>query len=177
MNTSDNGLPISSEQGVQPVNQGSDPEIIAQVDNETTTQKKGSKFKAGGYTYKVLNSSKKTVSVIKPTKASLQKATIPAKVTYKHVTYSVTEIADGAFQNKKKLKQVTIGKNIKVIGKNAFKNCTKLKKVTIQSKKLNKVGKKAFAGTTSPVTLKLPSSLSKSKANHYKKLLKKAGLK
>lgn len=41
---------------------------------------------------------------------------------------------------------MTIGKSVKTIGKSSFEKCTKLKKITFTTKKLTKVGKKAFKG-------------------------------
>ena len=43
----------------------------------------------------------------------------------------------------KKLKKITIGKNIKVIGKNAFYNCTLLSEINLPNT-LETIGEKAF---------------------------------
>ena len=40
-----------------------------------------------------------------------------------HPWFEVTTIAANAFTGNKKMKKITVGKNIDTIGKNAFKNC------------------------------------------------------
>lgn len=64
----------------------------------------------------------------KPT-GSAATVSIPATITVNGQPIKVTAIADSAFKGNKKLTTVTIGKNIKTIGKNAFANCAKLKTV------------------------------------------------
>ena len=108
------------------------------------------------------------------TKKSLTSVTIPDTVTYGGRPYKVTEISDKAFYNCKKLKSVTIGKNVKKIGSKAFYNCRNLKKITVKTKKLTtkSVGAKAFGNTYKKVTVKVPASRYKT----YKKLLVKKGI-
>ena len=85
------------------------------------------------------------------------------------IKYKVTKIAKNAFKNNRKIKEVIIGKNISSIGKRAFANCKKLKLVNIKSKKIVRIGKKAFyKGKRTKVKFKLP----KGKKKLYKKLLK-----
>uniref|UniRef100_UPI000FF48914 leucine-rich repeat protein n=1 Tax=Clostridium sp. OM05-9BH TaxID=2293046 RepID=UPI000FF48914 len=78
-----------------------------------------------------------------------------------------------AFANNKKLKKVTISKNITSIGKNAFAGCKKLKKITIKSTKLKSksIGKNAFKGTAKNLVINVPKKQYKT----YKKFLKKKG--
>ncbi len=85
---------------------------------------------------KVTSSSKSnpTVAVTKVVNSSAKNVTIPATVTVRGVKYKVTKIADNAFKGNKKLKNVTIGSNVRSIGKNAFSGCTSLTKVTIGKK-------------------------------------------
>ena len=75
----------------------------------------------------------------------------------------------------KKLTTVTIGKNIKSIGKNAFYGCGKLKKITIKTTKLTAgaVGAGAFKGINQKAVIKCP----KAKKTAYKKILLKKGMK
>ena len=88
--------------------------------------------------------------------------------------YYLTEISANAFKNCKRLKKVTIGKNITKIGKNAFLNCKSLRHMNIQSSKLtNKnVGKNAFKGISRKVVVKTPAK----KYKEYKVLLRKHGV-
>ncbi len=89
------------------------------------------------------------------------------------MTYQVKSIASKAFANNKKLKTVTIGKNITTIGKSAFAGCKKLKKITIKSTKLKSgaIGKNAFKGTAKNLVVKVP----RKQYRAYKKFLKKKG--
>lgn len=116
----------------------------------------------------------RTAVVTQVTKKSVTRVTIPDTVTYAGKSYKVTEISDRAFYSCKKLKTVTIGKNVKKIGSKAFYNCRNLKKITVKTKKLatKSVGAKAFGNTHKKVTVKVPAS----KYKIYKKLLVKKGI-
>ena len=82
---------------------------------------------------------------------------------------------DGTFAGCTSLTSITIGKNVKKIGKNAFTGCKKLKSIIIKTKKLTTktVKKGAFNGISKKVVVKVP----KSKYKTYKKLLPAKGLK
>ncbi|MBQ8199438.1 MAG: leucine-rich repeat domain-containing protein [Lachnospiraceae bacterium] len=105
----------------------------------------------------------------RPFDRNLTSVTIPDTVTIAKVTYKVTSIADNAFMNCKKLKNLNIGNNVKkigtkafygctsllkvtggkslfTIGPSAFQNCKKLKSVSLSSKKLKTIGAKVFYG-------------------------------
>ena len=86
---------------------------------------------------------------------------------------NVTTIGTKAFYNCKKLKTVTFGNKVKTIKKEAFANCTKLSSVTIKGKNLKTVGTNAFKNTKKKIKITVP----KSKYKNYKKLLKGKGLK
>lgn len=59
----------------------------------------------------------------------------------------VQSIAELAFAGCKKLKEITIGKKIRSLGKSCFENDRKLKSVMINGKGLKKVGKHCMKGT------------------------------
>ena len=146
------------------------------TNNKKKPAAKGTTLKdSKGATYKVTGAKVKnpTVTYVKP-KKNVKKVSIPATITVKGVKYKVTAVSKNAFKNNKKVKQVTIDKNVKNIGKNAFYGCKNLKKVTIKTTKLTKktVGKNAFKGIHKKATIKVP----KKKLNAYKKLLKNAGM-
>lgn len=88
--------------------------------------------------------------------------------------YKVTQIADNAFENNKKITKVTISSKVKKIGKQAFYGCKKLKSITIKTTKLTSknVGNNAFKGIYAKATIKVP----KRKFKSYKKLLKARGV-
>ena len=115
---------------------------------------------AAAQTVKVSSVDKKAKSVV-----------IPATVDVAGKQYAVTEIPAKAFANSKKLKSVTIGKNVKSIGAKAFYKCPALKKITVKSTVLKKVGKAALKGINSKATIKVP----KKKLKAYKKLFKGKG--
>ena len=87
--------------------------------------------------------------------------------------FRVTAIGNNAFKNQKKLRKVTIGKNVRVIGKRAFFNCKKLRTITIKSKMLTKktVGAKAFRGIYARASVKVP----KKKRTLYRRILRAKG--
>lgn len=72
--------------------------------------------------------------------------------------FKITAIGNNAFRGYKKLKTVTIGKNVKRIETRAFYNCKKLKKIIIKTGQLQTkhVGIKAFKGIYSKVNIKVP---------------------
>ena len=108
-----------------------------------------------------------------PKDKNAKKLTIPSTIKANGKTYKVTEIEAGAFKGMKKLTTVTIGANIKTIGKSAFQSCAKLKTITIKTKKLtaSSVKSNAFKGIYKKATFKCP----KGKAAAYKKILLKKG--
>ena len=90
--------------------------------------------------------------------------------------YIVTDIAEGSFSKNNKLKTVTVGTNIKTIGKNAFAGDKKLKSITIKSTKVKSIGKGAFKNINKKATIYVPKSLSKKQLTKYKKMIKNAGV-
>ncbi len=115
-----------------------------------------------------------SVEYVRPSSKKSASARIPASVTINGKAYAVTSIAPNAFKGNKKLKSVTIDKNIRKIGKNTFYGCKNLKKIVIRSKNLTKksIGKNAFKGIHSKAVVKVP----KSKVKSYKTLFKSKGM-
>ena len=95
-------------------------------------------------------------------------------VKIKGKSFKVTAIGNNAFHGYKKLKSVSVGKNVKKIGTKAFYGCKNLKKIIIKNKQLQakKVGNKAFKGIYSKVNIKVP----KPKLKSYKKILRAKGV-
>ncbi|MCI9516677.1 MAG: leucine-rich repeat protein [Lachnospiraceae bacterium] len=129
-------------------------------------------YKTKTLEYKVTASSDKvkTVSVQNLKNSKAKAITVPATIKIGKYTYKVTEIAPKAFRKKVKLASVTIGTNVRKIGKNAFEGCKKLKKVTIKSKVLKSVGKQALKGIYKKAKVSVPKKQYKA----YVKLFKKA---
>ena len=77
------------------------------------------------------------------------------------MTYKITAISANAFKNNKKITKVTIGANVREIGKNAFASCPKLTTVNCKSKVLEKIGASAFQGDKKLTKITLKSTLLK----------------
>ena len=137
----------------------------------------GDKVTTSAGTFTALNS--KEVSFT-PSAATKKKTsvTIPATVKIKGETLKVTSIAAKAFSGDKKIKSVTIGKNIKTISANAFKNCKNLKKIVITPDSLKTVNKTAFKGCPDKKSTKVTiKTKTKKTFNSVKKKIQNAGLK
>lgn len=132
------------------------------------------KKKIKGNYYKITSKSKKTVLYVKPASKNITSVNIPSTVKIGGKRYKVTGIAANAFKNYKKLKKVTIGANIRNIGKMAFYRCSNLKTVKMKTSKLvnSQVGKQAFKGIYKKAVIKVP----KKQLKAYKKLLKIRGV-
>jgi len=136
---------------------------------------KNSKKKVGALTYKITKSATKggTVSCIAMNSKNLKKVSVPDTVKINGYTFKVTKIGDNAFKSAKKLTTLTIGKNVKVIGKNVCRSCKKLKKITVKSSSIKSIGKNSFKSIHKKAVIRVP----KKKKSSYKKMLKKAGCK
>lgn len=119
--------------------------------------------------YTVVDPAAKTVAVSGASSRNLKSLVIPATIVVNGTECTVTEIAAGAFEGCKKLTKVTVGENVKKIGKRAFYNAAKLRKVTVKSTVLKSIGAKAFGKVAKKVTLTAP----KSRKRAYLKLMKK----
>ncbi len=169
------------------------PEVTETATPTPKPVKKNDVVVVKGASYKVLSTTKNNASVAyqAPENKNSKIITIPTTIKYNNKTYKVTTVSDKACINMSKLTKVTIGSNVKVIGKNAFKNCKKLKSVTvgkdvstiktsafygcknlktltIKSTKLKSVGKNAIKGINKKAVIKCPSK----KVSTYKKLFK-----
>lgn len=111
--------------------------------------KKNAVYTVGSLKYKVTKSAASggTVAVTASTKKNPTSVKIADTVKLNGYTFKVTSIEKKAFYNKKTLKTVTIGKNVKSIGKNAFKNINKKAVFKVTSSRYNAV-KKLLTSTT-----------------------------
>ncbi len=165
---------VSQPSATPVVSQPTQAPTVSEQDDTATSAKIGSKFVAGKgrnkATYKVIANGK--VEYVAPVRKKVTKITIPATVKSKGVTYKVTSIAKKAFKGCKKLKTVTIGKNVSKIGKKAFYGCKKLKKLIIKTKKLTakKVGSMAFGKIAKKMLVKKEGSKAAKKKSTAKKV-------
>ncbi len=106
-------------------------------------------------------------------KKNSKNISIPTAIKINGKSYKLTSIAKNAFKSNKKLKEITISKNIASIGKNAFNGCKNLKNIKIKTKKLKakSIGTNAFKGINSKATIEVPEN----KFKIYKKIIKNKG--
>ena len=151
-----------------------DTEKPADTQKPTDIEKVPSKVTVNDSVYKVTSKDDtKTVEYTGTKNDKKSNITIPSTIKINGENYKVTVIKANAFKDNKKIKQITIGKNIKKIGKNAFKNCKNLKKIVIKTKNLTSknVGKNVFKGISKKAVIKVP----KAKVKAYKKLIIEKG--
>ena len=84
--------------------------------------------------------------------------TIPDKVTYNTVDYTVVGIESGAFRNKTNLVAVDIPASLTYIGQNAFDGCTNLATVS-GCEGVTNIERQAFASCTSLTTFTIPAGV------------------
>ena len=164
---------------------------IKQNPNEDKNQKKKVVFQVKGFQYQIISEKKKTVMIISG-KVKKTALTISGKVKYQGKTYTVVSIGkkafygnkkvkklvissgikkinDSAFAKMKKLKKVTLGKNVTSIGKKAFYGNKKLSIIKVLSQKIKTVQKTAFKGVAKKAVFQLPAG----KKKVYKKIFQK----
>ena len=107
-------------------------------------------------------------------KKSVTSVVIPATIKINEQNYKVTGIKANALKSNKKVKKLTVGENVRVIGKKAFYGCKNLKSITISTFNLKSktVGAAAFKGLNAKVVVTVPEN----KLAAYKKIFKAKGL-
>lgn len=167
---SNNGGLGSSENG-QPTTQKPNTNSNVSVGvkaNQTAT--------ANGIIYKVTKVENAQNAQVSITSLDKKKSSIviPDYITINGVKCKVVTIKKKALYKGRKLKKLTIGKNVQTIEDNAFNGCKNLKSITIKSTVLKKVGKNAIKGIHKKAVIKVP----KKQYKKYKKLFgKKSGFK
>lgn len=122
-----------------------------------------------GLKYKVTG--RKQASLVKAPH-DVRYANVPEKITVRGITYKVTGISDYAFSKCRSLKKLTVGKNVRSIGKYILNRSGSKCKVVINSKTLTSV-KTVLRKDRSKMTISVPAS----KYGKYRKLLKIGKLK
>ena len=80
---------------------------------------------------------------------------------------TITEVADGAFQNLKTAKSITIPEGVTKIGAKAFQNATALQEISLPLT-LSEIGSEAFSGCTSLTAITIPESVTELSAAVFK---------
>lgn len=111
----------------------------------------GKKIVYGNANYKVISTDGFISVQFTGIRQKTRNVVIPAAIKVNGQSFNVTDIADNAMKNNKKVTKLTVGKNIEHIGKNAFRGCKNLKKIVFKTKKLTteKIGSNAFKGINS----------------------------
>ena len=133
---------------------------------------KGSIITLNGNQYKIISAdvSSPKVAIEKSENTKSNSITIPATITLSNGTIAdVITISANAFKNNKRLKKITIGKNIVTIERNAFYGCKNLKQIKIKSTRLKTVGKNAINGIYKKAEISCPKKMKKK----YKKIFTK----
>ena len=166
-NNSLSGTNVSTETDI------TSPEMLSDTSTTYNTKKVGTLFTLGKKIYKITKTGENggTVAFIRTTSKKVTTVSVPATIKVDGITYKVTSISASALAKNTKLKSVTIGKNVKTIGKKAFYGCKNLKKITIKSSSLKSVGKNALKGIHAKAVIKVQ----KQKLKVYKRLLKGKG--
>lgn len=123
--------------------------------NTNTTLTKGAPIKQNNMNFTVNDQNSVTFKGMDTKKANV---TIPDTITSQGKKLKVTMIAEGAFEKNTSIKNVTLGKNVKQIGKKAFRNCKKLKKVSYPSN-LQQLGAQSFENCIGLQQVSLPDSV------------------
>lgn len=97
-----------------------------------------------------------TVAYYRPVGSPKSSVVIPATVWEDGIVYKVTSISGNAFKGSKKLKKVTVGKNVVSLGASAFYNCTNLESIKLPSG-LNTIRSQAFYKCARLKSITLPA--------------------
>ena len=114
-------------------------------------------FEIDGITYIITDETNLTVEA-GTTDRYIEVADIPATVTYEDVTYKVTAIKKGGFNNRQYLTTVSIPEGVTTIGDNAFSGCSALTEIVIPEG-VTTIGVTAFANCSALKEVTIPKSL------------------
>ena len=134
----------------------------------------GATYTINGNKVKVLSSTSRTAAFIKAKNS--KSVSVPATVTIKGKTFKVVQVNAGAFKGKK-IRKITIGKNVKVIRKNAFKG-SKATGLILKTKLLKASGVKDSLKSSKIKTIQVKvsskKSVNKTYVKKYKSIFRKA---
>ena len=102
----------------------------------------GKKAKVGGVKYQIVSDDGIGAEIIKGKAA--KKVKVGDSVKIKGASYNITSIGKGAYKNKKNIKEIALGANIKTIKKEAFFGCSNVKTITMKVGNLKSIEKNAF---------------------------------
>lgn len=155
--------------------QNNEEEKAAEEENQTQNNNvaAGDAVTVGGNGFTVTSVKGKTVGFTKA--KNKNSVTVPATVTISGTKYKVTQVNANAFKGKK-IKTITIGKNVKVIKKNAFKGSSATKLI-LKTKLLKKAKVKGCLKSSKIKTIQVKigsKTVNKKFVKSYKKIFTKA---
>lgn len=175
------GTPSNDNTGNNNTNHSTKSNSQSGKGKQAATLKKGMiiKDKKSNGIYKITSISRTsgTVTYQRPLKKKAA-ATISKTIRYQKRKFRITAIASNAMKNNARLKNLTIEKNIRKIGKRAFSGCKHLCRIRIKTTKLTakSIGSGAFS-KVGEKSKKCKIIVPKKKITLYKKILRKRGLK
>ncbi|MDY4516820.1 MAG: alpha-L-fucosidase [Lachnospiraceae bacterium] len=167
----------AAKEGLQ-IASGQPKPVPEQPGNKDQEIRQGQTYDSGNFSYKVTSTSDLTAEVVALKNKKISAIRIYNTVILGGKSYKITSVASSVFKNNKKIRSVTVGKNVKTIGSSAFAGCTSLTKVAINSKGLERIDSKVFNGCKKLGSIKIKStSLKKVGKNAFKGIAKKAVIK
>lgn len=112
-----------------------------------------------------------TAEYTKCTASKRTSVNIPAEVKISGKTYEVTVLDEGCMRGQKKVKTVTIGRNVSQIEDEAFYGCRQLKKIKISSEQLEYIGEDAFRAIAANAVIYVPRSC----LEEYRQMVRESG--
>lgn len=112
-----------------------------------------------------------TAQYTKCTAPNRTSISIPANVKISGETYAVTVLGEGCMRGQKKVKTVTLGKNITQIEEEAFYGCKQLKKIKMKSEQVEYIGEDAFRGIPANAVIYVPRSC----LEEYRQMVRESG--
>ena len=145
------------------------PAPATPAEQAVKTVKAGDTVKYQKNKYKVISVRSKTVAFSKSKNA--KSVTVPAKIRINGKTFKVTQINAKAFTGKK-IRTVTVGKNVRAIKKNAFRG-SKATKLILKTRLLKKTKIKGCLKNSKIKNVQVKVSTKKSVNKKYVKTYKK----
>lgn len=105
--------------------------------------------------------------ITKNENTSAKKVVLGESMTIAGGKFDITGIGVSAFENCKKLKSITIGKNVSFIDNKAFYGCKNLTEMIVNSEKIKKVGDNSLRQTNAKLVIKVPKKLLKTYKNNF----------
>jgi uncharacterized protein YjdB len=152
-----NALPIGAEETEEPIESDEAAADLEEVQEEETVEGRSAAYASDSSLTYEYNSANLTATVTGADKSAAS-IEIPKTVTYGGKTYTVTAMADSAFEYHTNLTSVVIPDSITEISQTAFNACSSLTSITIPNS-VNYIGMSAFSGCSRLTSITIPNSV------------------